>query len=86
MKSEMIELSASMQFLSDGVDGANKLMNKIKQEMAAIRKEKEHLCLCDYRFSISRSMNCGNDCETWNNTTGRTMLRLVEFRLRQRRT
>ncbi len=43
VKGEMGEMSSSMQFLSKTVDDANVLMNEIKQELAAIKKENAEL-------------------------------------------
>lgn len=50
VKSEMSKLFASMKFISDGVDAFNTLMNKLKQEMAAIRKENENLCVVSFQL------------------------------------
>lgn len=39
MRSEMGEMTTSMQFLSDKVDALNVLMNDIKEELACIKKK-----------------------------------------------
>lgn len=43
LRSEMREISTSMQFLSDKTDSSNVLMNEIKQELTLLRKENEEL-------------------------------------------
>ncbi|KAG8317541.1 hypothetical protein J6590_024766 [Homalodisca vitripennis] len=43
VRSEMGEMTASMQFLSDKVDVFNKLMDEIRKELALIKKENEGL-------------------------------------------